>query len=83
MTWFQAALNKNKTLAAAYVSISDILVILGQPDAAIVQLEIGLKEAAGNTAVQLALGDAYLKAGKPVPGACFTNSKVSVAIRSK
>ena len=64
MTWFQAALNKNKTLAAAYVSISDVLLILGQPDAAIVQLETGVKEAGGNTAVQLALGDAYLKAGR-------------------
>ena len=36
----------------------------GQPDAAIVQLEIGMKEASGNAAVQLALGDAYLKAGR-------------------
>ena len=31
MTWFQAAQNKNKTLAASYVSIADILMILG-PD---------------------------------------------------
>jgi len=64
MTWFQAALNKNKTVAAAYVSIADILTILGQPDAAILQLETGTKETAGNSAVQLALGDAYLKAGR-------------------
>jgi len=64
MTWFQAAVNKNKTLAAGYVSIADILTILGQPDAAILQLEIGMKESAGNSAVQLALGDAYLKAGR-------------------
>ncbi len=64
MTWFQAAVNKNKTLAAGYVSIADILMIMGQPDAAIVQLEIGMKEASGNAAVQLALGDAYLKAGR-------------------
>ncbi len=64
MTWFQAAVNKNKTLAAGYVSIADILMILGQPDAAILQLEVGVKEAGGNSAVQLALGDAYLKAGR-------------------
>ena len=64
MTWFQAAVNKNKTLAAGYVSIADILMITGQPDAAILQLEIGMKEAGGNSAVQLALGDAYLKAGR-------------------
>ena len=64
MTWFQAAQNKNKTLAASYVSIADILMILGQPDAAILQLETGVKEAGGNAAVQLALGDAYLAAGR-------------------
>ncbi|MEO8500407.1 MAG: tetratricopeptide repeat protein [Vicinamibacteria bacterium] len=64
MTWFQAAQNKNKTLAASYASIADILMILGQNDAAILQLETGLKEASGNTALQLALGDAYLKAGR-------------------
>ncbi|MBX7187075.1 MAG: tetratricopeptide repeat protein [Vicinamibacteria bacterium] len=64
MTWFQAAVNKNKTLAAGYVSIAEILVILGQADAAIAQLEVGMKEASGNSAVQLALGDAYLKAGR-------------------
>lgn len=64
MTWFQAAQNKNKTLAASYVSIADILMILGQTDAAILQLETGMKEASGNTAIQLALGDVYLKAGR-------------------
>lgn len=64
MTWFQAAVNKNKTLAAAYVSIADILMIMSQTDAAILQLETGVKESSGNSAVQLALGDAYLKAGR-------------------
>ena len=64
MTWFTAALNKNKSLAAAYVSIADILSVLGQQDAAILQLETGLKEANGNSVVQLALGEAYLKAGR-------------------
>jgi tetratricopeptide (TPR) repeat protein len=64
MTWFQAAQNKNKTLAASYVSIADVLLNMGQQDAAILQLETGMKEAGGNTAVQLALGDAYLKAGR-------------------
>lgn len=64
MTWFQAAQNKNKTLSASYVSIADILMILGQPDAAILQLETGVKESSGNSAVQLALGDAYVKAGR-------------------
>lgn len=64
MTWFQAAQNKNKTLAASYASIADIMLILGQTDAAILQLETGVKEASGNTALQVSLGDAYVKAGR-------------------
>ncbi len=64
MTWFQAAQNKNKSLAASYVSIADVLWILGQGEAAVLQLEAGLKATGGNPAVQLALGDAYLRAGR-------------------
>lgn len=64
MTWFQAALNKNKSLAAAYVSMADILMINGQPENAIAQLETGLKETSGNTVVQLSLGDAYFRVGR-------------------
>ena len=33
-------------------------------DAAILQLETGVKEASGNTALQVSLGDAYVKAGR-------------------
>lgn len=64
LTWFQAAQNKNKTLAASYVSIADVLFVLGQGEAAILQLEAGLKATGGNTAVQLSLGDAYLRLGR-------------------
>lgn len=64
LTWFQAAQNKNKTLAAAYVSIADVLLVTGQPEMAIQQLEAGLKETTGNTVLQLALGDAYVRAGR-------------------
>lgn len=62
--WFGAAVGKNKSLAAGYVGLGDVLLALGQADAAIVQLEAGLKETQGNTMVQLALGDAYLRAGR-------------------
>ncbi len=64
LTWFQASQNKNKTLAATYVSIADVLLTLGQPEAGILQLETGMKETTGNTALHLALGDAYLRAGR-------------------
>jgi tetratricopeptide (TPR) repeat protein len=64
LTWFQAAQNKNKSLAASYVSIADIYSVLGPQEAAILQLETGLKEANGNSVVHLALGETYLKAGR-------------------
>lgn len=64
MTWFQAAQNKNKSLAASYVGIADVLVTTGQAEAAVVQLEAGLKATGGNSMVQLGLGDAYLRVGR-------------------
>ncbi|MBK5254531.1 MAG: tetratricopeptide repeat protein [Vicinamibacteria bacterium] len=64
MTWFQAAQNRNKSLAAPYVSMADVLIITGQPENAIVRLEAGLKETEGNTVVQLSLGEAYLRVGR-------------------
>lgn len=64
LNWFQAAQGKNKSLAAAYVSIADVLLATGQPDIAILQLETGMKETGGNTMVQLSLGDAYLRVGR-------------------
>ncbi|MEO5763371.1 MAG: tetratricopeptide repeat protein [Vicinamibacteria bacterium] len=62
--WYQAAQNKNKGLAASYVGMADVLVILNQPESAIAQLETGMKEAQGNTMIQLSLGDVYMKLGR-------------------
>jgi tetratricopeptide (TPR) repeat protein len=64
LTWFRAAQNKNKTMAAAYVSISDVYLATAQPEAAITQLEIGMKETGGHVGLQLSLGDAYAQAGR-------------------
>lgn len=64
LTWFQAAQNRNKSLGAAYASIADVFMATGQPEAAILQLEAGMKETGNNTALQLALGEAYLRIGR-------------------
>ncbi len=64
LTWFQAAQNRNKSLAAAYVSIADVYFALGQPEGAIAQLEVGMKETSGNAVLQLSLGEAYYRAGR-------------------
>ncbi len=57
-------MNRNKTLAAAYVSIGDVFMATNQPEAAILQLENGMKETSGNTVLQLALGDALMRVGR-------------------
>ncbi|GEM_PF-1424976 len=64
LNWFQASLNKNKSLAAAYVSIADVFTATNQPEVAILQLEAGMKETSGNAALQLTLGDAYMRVGR-------------------
>jgi Tfp pilus assembly protein PilF len=62
--WFRAAVQKNKSFAAAYVGLSDVFAAVGQLESAIAQIEIGLKETNGNAAVQLAHGDLLFKAGR-------------------
>lgn len=64
LTWFQAALSRNKSLAAGYVSIGDVHLAVNQPELAIVLLEAGLKETDGNAMVQLSLGESYFRAGR-------------------
>jgi cytochrome c-type biogenesis protein CcmH/NrfG len=51
-------------MAAAYVGISDVYVATAQMEAAITQLEIGMKETAGHAALQLSLGDVYARVGR-------------------
>lgn len=64
LTWFRAAQNRNKTLAAAYVGIADVLLATAQMEKAILQLEAGLTETSGNTALHVTLADVYLQAGR-------------------
>lgn len=64
LNWFQAAQSKNRGMVATYVSIADVLFATGQTEAAILQLEAGLTETSGNSALQLALGDAYFRVGR-------------------
>jgi tetratricopeptide (TPR) repeat protein len=64
LTWFRAAQNKNKSMAAAYVGMSDVYMATAQMEAAITQLEIGMKETGGHAALQLSLGDAYARVGR-------------------
>lgn len=62
--WFRSSLNRNKAYPDAYLGLGDALVALGRAEEAITQLETGAREAPESTAIQLALGEAYYRAGR-------------------
>lgn len=62
--WFRAAVQKNKTFSAGYAGLADVLVLAGQPEQALAQVELGIKETSGNAALQLMRGDLLFKAGR-------------------
>jgi Tfp pilus assembly protein PilF len=63
-SWFRTSLNRNKAYGEAYVGLADSLAASGRPEEALVQLETGVKEAPEDPEVLVALGEAYLKAGR-------------------
>jgi Flp pilus assembly protein TadD len=63
-SWFRTSLNRNKTYGLAYMGLADALAASGRPEEALLQLETGVKEAPDDPEVLVALGQAYLKAGR-------------------
>jgi Tfp pilus assembly protein PilF len=64
ISWFRTALSRNKSYPDAYLGVADALAASGQGTEAVVQLEAAVKELPDDTALQLALGQAYLRAGR-------------------
>jgi Flp pilus assembly protein TadD len=64
INWFRTSITRNKAYADAYLGFSDALQASGHMDEAIPQLETGAKELPEDPSLQLALGQAYLKAGR-------------------
>jgi tetratricopeptide (TPR) repeat protein len=64
INWFRTSLNRNKDYADAYLGLADALAAIGRPDEAVVQLEAAIKEIPNDAALQLALGQSLLRAGR-------------------
>jgi Tfp pilus assembly protein PilF len=62
--WFRSSLNRNKAYPDSYLGLADSLAGLGRNDEAIALLETGVRECASSVAVQVALADAYYRAGR-------------------
>ncbi len=64
INWFRTSLNRNKGYSDAYLGLTDALLAIGRSDEIIPQLEAGAKELPEEPSLQLALGEAYFKAGR-------------------
>ena len=62
--WFRSSLTRNKAYPDAYLGLAESLGALGRNDEVISLLETGVRECVGSTAVQVALADAYYRAGR-------------------
>jgi type IV pilus assembly protein PilF len=62
--WFRSSLNRNKAYPDAYLGLADALVALGRAEEAMTTLETGASEVPASTGIQLALGEAYYRAGR-------------------
>jgi len=62
--WFRSSLNRNKAYPDAYLGLADALVALGRAEEATATLETGASEVPASTGIQLALGEAYYRAGR-------------------
>lgn len=62
--WFRSSVNRNKAYPDAYLGIGDALLALGRVEDAVAILETGAKECTGSSALQVALGEAYFRAGR-------------------
>jgi type IV pilus assembly protein PilF len=62
--WFRSSLNRNKAYPDAYLGLADAFTALARAEDAITTLETGVREVPTSTAIQLALGEAYYRAGR-------------------
>ena len=62
--WFRSSLNRNKAYPDAYLGYADALFALGRAEDGIQTLETGAREVPASTAIQVALGEAYYRAGR-------------------
>jgi Tfp pilus assembly protein PilF len=64
LNWYRTSVSRNKDYSDGYLGIADALAGMGQNQEAVVQLEAAVAEIPTDTALQLALGQALLRAGR-------------------
>jgi Tfp pilus assembly protein PilF len=64
VNWYRTSLNRNKEYPDAYLGLADALSGAGRPEEAVAQLETGVAQLPQEASLQLALGQALLKAGR-------------------
>jgi len=64
LSWFRTTVTRNKSYTDGYLGLADTLVATGKLDEAIVELESATKSIPDNPRLQVALGEAYYRAGR-------------------
>jgi Flp pilus assembly protein TadD len=62
--WLRSSVARNKAYALPYVLLAETLVVTGRTEEAVAELEAGVRELPNDPELLLALGRAYLKAGR-------------------
>ena len=62
--WYRTSVGRNKDYADGYLGLADTLAATGQNEEAVVQLEAAVAAIPTDTTLQLALGQALLRAGR-------------------
>jgi tetratricopeptide (TPR) repeat protein len=64
LNWYRTSVGRNKDYADGYLGLADTLAATGKHEEAVVQLQAAVDEIPSDTALQLALGQALLRAGR-------------------
>jgi type IV pilus assembly protein PilF len=64
VNWLRTSLNRNRAYSEAYLLLAETLVASDRVEAAVVELETGVKEVPTDAGLQLGLGKAYYKVGR-------------------
>ena len=64
LKWYRTSVTRNKDYADGYLGLADTLAATGQHEEAVAQLQAAVLEIPNDTALQLALGQALLRAGR-------------------
>jgi len=64
LNWYRTSVGRNKDYADGYLGLADTLAATGHHEEAVVQLQAAVSEIPTDTALQLALGQALLRAGR-------------------